>query len=249
MGGGILQLAAFGSQDVALVGNPQITFFKQIYKRHSPFAIESIEQTFNGTADFGRQVTATVARTGDLVTSMFLEIELPELYSAAAGVGYNFVFELGGANDPGATQAIEGPLVRWANSIGHALLKSVELEIGGFRIDKHLSEWIDIWHELSEPEERVPGLNEMIGKYDDFDVSDTTGKKSSRAARTRSTRTTASRWRSLRRARGRWRVASTARPTRPNVAASSRRASGSTTVRTGVRPGGSSSITETSRSA
>lgn len=184
MGGGILQLAAFGSQDVALVGNPQITFFRQVYKRHSPFAIESIEQTFNGTADFGRQVTATVARTGDLVTSMYLEIELPELYSAAAGVGYNFVFELGGANDPGATQATAGPKVRWANSIGHALIKSVELEIGGFRIDKHLSEWIDIWHELSEPEERVPGLNEMIGKYDDFDVSDTTGKKSSRAART-----------------------------------------------------------------
>jgi hypothetical protein len=184
MGGGILQLAAFGSQDIALVGNPQITFFRQVYKRHSPFAIESIEQTFNGTADFGRQVTATVARTGDLVTNMYLEIDLPELYSATAGVGYTFMFERGGVNDPSATQETEGPKVRWANSVGHALLKSIELEIGGFRVDKHVSEWMDIWHELSEPEERVPGFNEMIGKYDNFDVADTTGAKSSRAART-----------------------------------------------------------------
>lgn len=173
MGGGMLQLAAFGSQDVALVGNPQITFFRQLYKRHSPFAIESIDQAFNGEANFGRQVSATIARTGDLVTRMYLEIELPSLES------FNFTF------DTESTSVIESEgkdLVRYANSIGHALLKTVELEIGGFRVDRHVSEWMDIWHELTETEEKRPGFNEMIGKYDDFDIADET--KSFRSART-----------------------------------------------------------------
>ena len=66
MGGGLMQLVAYGAQDVYLTGNPQITFWKVTYRRYTNFAIESIEQTFNGQADFGRRVQCTISRNGDL---------------------------------------------------------------------------------------------------------------------------------------------------------------------------------------
>lgn len=156
MGGGILQLAAFGTQDIMLTGNPQITFFRQLYKRHTGFAIESIEQAFNGDADFGRQVSATISRTGDLITRMYLEVTLQDLslYTFRSPDG-----SIVPRDDSGR------PEVMYVNSIGHALLKSVELEIGGYRVDRHVAEWMDVWHELSEVEERREGFNAMIGKF------------------------------------------------------------------------------------
>ena len=73
MGGGLMQLVAYGAQDIYLTGNPQITFFKVVYRRHTNFSMESIKQTFNGTADFGGSVSATISRNGDLVHRMYLE--------------------------------------------------------------------------------------------------------------------------------------------------------------------------------
>ena len=76
MGGGLMQLVAYGAQDIYLTGNPQITFFKVVYRRHTNFAMESIEQTFNGAVDFGTRVTATISRNGDLIKDMWLEVSL-----------------------------------------------------------------------------------------------------------------------------------------------------------------------------
>ena len=78
MGGGLMQLVAYGAQDVYLTGNPQITFWKVSYKRYTNFAMESIEQTFNGQADFGRRVTCTISRNGDLAYRTYLQVTLPE---------------------------------------------------------------------------------------------------------------------------------------------------------------------------
>jgi len=72
MGGGLLQLVAYGAQDVYLTGNPQITFFKVVYRRHTNFALESIQQTFNGSVNFGNRVTATISRNGDLINRAYL---------------------------------------------------------------------------------------------------------------------------------------------------------------------------------
>jgi hypothetical protein len=138
MGGGLMQLVAYGAQDVYLTGNPQITFFKVVYRRHTNFACESIEQTFNGSVDFGRKVTATISRNGDLVTNCWIEADLPE-------PGSNIVYR---------------------NSVGHALLKEVELEIGGQRIDKHYADWLEIWSELTLPAEKRDGYKLMTGKHD-----------------------------------------------------------------------------------
>ena len=74
-----MQLVAYGAQDVYLTGNPQITFWKVTYRRHTNFSLESIEQTFNGQADFGRRVTCTISRNGDLAYRTYLQVTLPEI--------------------------------------------------------------------------------------------------------------------------------------------------------------------------
>jgi hypothetical protein len=137
MGGGLMQLVAYGAQDVYLTGNPQISFFKVVYRRHTNFAMESIEQTFNGNPQLGNRVTCTISRNGDLISNMWLEVEFK---SSTLG---NVV-----------------------NSLGHSLIEYVELEIGGQRIDKHYGEWLEIWSELTVPEEKRAGFKEMIGRRD-----------------------------------------------------------------------------------
>ena len=82
MGGGLLQLVAYGAQDVYLTGNPQITFFKVAYRRHTNFALEAIEQTFNGNPTYGSRVTCQISRNGDLINRMYLQVK------PSAGGGY-----------------------------------------------------------------------------------------------------------------------------------------------------------------
>jgi hypothetical protein len=130
-----MQLVAYGAQDVFLTGKPEISFFKVVYRRHTNFAMESIEQTFNGNPALGNRVTCTISRNGDLVTNMWLEAKI---------------------KDNGA----------YVNSVGHALIEYVELEIGGQRIDKHYGEWLEVWSELTLPEEKRAGFKEMIGRRD-----------------------------------------------------------------------------------
>jgi len=74
-----MQLVAYGAQDIYLTGNPQITFFKVVYRRHTNFSMESIKQNFNGTADFGKSVSCTIARNGDLIHKMYVQVELPDV--------------------------------------------------------------------------------------------------------------------------------------------------------------------------
>ena len=73
MGGGLMQLVAYGAQDVYLTGNPQITFFKIMYKRHTNFAIEAIEQTVTGNESFGSNLTSSISKMGDLITKIYIK--------------------------------------------------------------------------------------------------------------------------------------------------------------------------------
>jgi len=151
MGGGVLQLVAYGAQDIYLTGNPQITFFKIVYRRHTNFSLESIEQTFNGVADFGKKVTCTVSRNGDLINRSYLCVTLPDVVvpASAAPTGGQVGF-------------------RWLNWIGHALIKYVELEIGGQRIDKHWAAWLHIWNELTQTAGHAAGYANMVGNTPDL---------------------------------------------------------------------------------
>jgi len=139
MGGGLMQLVAYGAQDVYLTGNPQITFWKVTYRRHTNFAMESIEQTFNGQADFGRRVTCTLARNGDLAYRTCLQVTLPEINSSIA----NFA--------------------RWLDFPGEQLIAQVEVEIGGQRIDRQYGDWMHIWNQLTLSKEQQDGYYKMIG--------------------------------------------------------------------------------------
>jgi len=144
MSGGLVQLVAYGAQDVYLTGNPQITFFKTVYRRHTNFAMESIEQTFNGVADFGKRVTCTISRNGDLISRIYLQAVLPGLTQGSAA---------------------------WVPYTGLVMIKTVELEIGGQRIDKHYGDWLYIWNELTLPSAKKLGYRTMVGEQTQFDVA------------------------------------------------------------------------------
>ena len=142
-GGGLMQLVAYGAQDIYLTGNPQITFFKVVYRRHTNFAMEAIEQTFNGSANFGKKVTCTISRNGDLIHRIYLQATLPAVTLATSdGSGAQF---------------------RWLNWVGHNLINNVELEIGGQKIDKHYGDWLQIWNELTQEPGKQAGYADMVG--------------------------------------------------------------------------------------
>ena len=123
-----MQLVAYGAQDIYLTGNPQITFFKVVYRRHTNFAMEAIQQTIDGTVGLGNRVSATISRNGDLVTRMYLQME----------------FTLSGGS-----QAV-------AANFGHALVKKVDVDIGGQLIDRHTGLWMETHAELTRDVEPSP---------------------------------------------------------------------------------------------
>ena len=115
-----MQLVAYGAQDIYLTGNPQITFFKVVYRRHTNFSMEAIQQTWDGTSDYGNTVSATISRNGDLIHKMSLEY-------VPAGA------DASGCANPGT-----------------ALINVVECEIGGQLIDRHYGHWMETWFELTQ---------------------------------------------------------------------------------------------------
>lgn len=141
MAGGLMQLVAYGAQDVYLTGNPQITFFKVVYRRHTNFSMECIEHTLTGSPDFGRKVSVQILRNGDLATRLYLRVTLN-----AVIVESNFTGRFA-----------------WVRRLGHALINNVDVEIGGSQIDKHYGTWMDIWYELTHTNEQERGYKKIIG--------------------------------------------------------------------------------------
>ena len=119
-----MQLVAYGAQDIYLTGNPQITFFKVVYRRHTNFSMEAIEQTFDGSLSYGGRVSCTISRNGDLVHKMYIQYIPTEVIGSAASTFYP--------------------------KFGCGLLKEVELEIGGQMIDRHYSHWLSAYEDLTQ---------------------------------------------------------------------------------------------------
>jgi hypothetical protein len=145
-----MQLVAYGAQDVYLTGNPQITFWKVTYRRYTNFAIESIEQTFNGQADFGRRVTCIISRNGDLAYRTYLQVTIPEINQY---MGNTTTF----------TQGVQSVYARWLDYPGEQIIAQVEVEIGGQRIDRQYGDWMHIWNQLTMTSEQQRGYFKMIG--------------------------------------------------------------------------------------
>jgi len=148
MAGGLMQLVAYGAQDIFLSGSPEITFWKVSYRRHTNFAMESIEQTFQGQADFGRRVTCTISRNGDLCYRTYLQVTLPEINQSMANTTGSFT---------------QGVYARWLDFIGEQLIAQVEVEIGGQRIDRQYGDWMHIWNQVTMTSEQQRGYFKMIG--------------------------------------------------------------------------------------
>ena len=143
-----MQLVAYGAQDVFLTGTPEITFWKVSYRRHTNFAMESIEQTFSGQADFGRRVTCTISRNGDLCYRTYLQVTLPEINQSMLAQG---------------SPATDGVYARWLDFPGEQLIAQVEVEIGGQRIDRQYGDWMHIWNQLTMPADQQRGYFQMVG--------------------------------------------------------------------------------------
>jgi len=140
-----MQLVSYGAQDIYISGNPQITFWKVLYKRHTNFAMEAIEVTFNGQADFGRRVTAVISRNADLMYRTYIQVTLPQIYLLVPNTRF-----------------------RWLNYVGHRLIKQVEIEIGGSRIDRQYGDWMQIWTQLTQPLGTQVSFDDMVGNSADL---------------------------------------------------------------------------------
>ena len=160
MGGGLIQLVAQGFEDLYLTNEPEITFFKKIYKRHTNFSLELIPQLFNTIPDFGKRVTCSISKNADLLSNIYLYIELPVLPKV-----YDVDNELHKIN----TYA-------WTKKIGYSIINYIELEIGGQLVDKHYGDWLNIWSELTETRCQK-SIDKMIGNIEE-NYSFTNGKNS-----------------------------------------------------------------------
>jgi hypothetical protein len=146
MGGGLLQLVAYGAQDAYITGNPHITFWKVMYKRHTNFAMEAMRVNFTGTAQYGQRVVAIVNRNADLIYRTYLEVTLPDTSAAANGITRDVNWTPGGMR-----------------RLGWLLLEKVEVEIGGQIIDRHYGEWWYLWECLTASMNQVSKADTMLG--------------------------------------------------------------------------------------
>ena len=140
MGGGILDLVSKGGQDVYFICNPQITFFKKVYKRHTNFAVDYHKFFLDSDADFGKMTRIFIPRKGDLIKNLYLHINLPDLVPNSDAVSY-------------------------ANFIGYNLIETIELYMGGTLIDRHTGEWLYIKNELYQNEDKKRAVYKMVGGF------------------------------------------------------------------------------------
>jgi hypothetical protein len=142
MAGGLMQLVAYGAQDIYLTGNPQITLFKVVYRRHTNFSCETIELPIDTAKPSGR-ASVQMLRNADLASKCSLRVTVPDL-------------------TPSNSATFNGK-VAWVRRLGHAMIKTVEVQIGGSAIDKHWGVWLDLWYELTHTDNQARGYAKMIG--------------------------------------------------------------------------------------
>jgi hypothetical protein len=134
MPSGIIQLGAYGKEDMYITYQPEITFFKIVYKRHTYFSMELIDQYFTNSLNFNGNASTIIFNNADLITDLYLSISLPgipALIDTATGVvDPKFAF-------------------RWVDKLGFNIIKLAQIEIGGKVIQRLTGEWINIWYELT----------------------------------------------------------------------------------------------------
>ena len=146
MGGGLLQLVAYGAQDAYITGNPHITFWKVLYKRHTNFAMEAMRVNFTGSPAYGQRSVVVINRNADLMFRTYLEVTLPDTRAAATSSAQDVLWTAGGRR-----------------RLGYLLIQQVEIEIGGQIMDRHYGEWMYLWESLTSQYDQSVRLDQMLG--------------------------------------------------------------------------------------
>ena len=154
MPGGLLELIAIGNEDIHLIKNPTISFFKTSYERHTNFALETIRQNFNSEINFGERVFCKLEPYGDLISDIILVLELPELLPES----YSNI-----------------STYSWIDSIGHAIIESYKIDIDDQTIDSQTGEWLKIWSELTLSETKKKGYDRMTGLFNPSRATENSG--------------------------------------------------------------------------
>ena len=152
--GAVLQIAAYGTQDQYLTGNPQITHFKAVIRRSTNFAMETVENYFDGKLAPGQKVQCKLQRIGDLIHQIYLRLDLPQLQTI---------------------QGADNIYTSWVNAIGYVIMDYVEVQIGERVVDRQYGQWMNIWSELSTDDSKRDALNGMVGKHEFFTSSTQNG--------------------------------------------------------------------------
>ena len=160
MGLGLLLLVSVGKENIYLSTQPEITYFKIAYKRYTNFSTETVAQYFMNSPDFGRHVTVNISKNADLLNRIYIYINLPDIIRSNSVMLPSNV-----------------KTFAWVKKIGLALIKYVDLEIGGILIERNFNDWLNIWYELTTPIGKYDAYNKMIGNVDIL-TSFTNGKQS-----------------------------------------------------------------------
>jgi len=139
MAGGVIQLYVYGAEDIYLTANPQVTFFKTVYRRHTNFSIQTFNRDILDNPGFNKQTRVKMYRLGDLLSRLHLQVVLNPVIPN------------------------ENAKFAWVRRIGHALINRIRVEIGGQIIDTQYGEWLDIWYELARKDGTSRGYLKMIG--------------------------------------------------------------------------------------
>ncbi len=182
---GEMQLIAYGAQDIYLTGNPSITFFKFVYKKHTNFASEYIRQDFIKSSSFNTnsrsKLKCKIDRNGDLIHDIYLVYDLPNIYSGPETKIDNDDHAI--PYIPTVDDTLSGEYFRWINNLGENIIHKVEILIDGQILDEQYGIWLNIWNELTIPKSKRHAYDTMIGNisplnnpslyYGNYDPDDT----------------------------------------------------------------------------
>lgn len=160
MPGGIVQLAAFGAQNMLLNGNPSVSYFKKVYKTHTNFAMESMRVPFNKNEmrfNDASKLIAKIGRNSDLIQDIYFSFELPVIRKRIVRDTSN---------------RIVGDDFRYIKNIGEAIIDNYYIYIGGTIVDKQYGEWLHIWNELSLKSSKRYGYDKLIGNVPELYTPD-----------------------------------------------------------------------------